>query len=271
MYRIASIKLQAAVRYGMVHGLSNVFPLFIVNEYPKSGGTWVGQMLGSALGVPFPRNCFPAFKSSIMHGHHLNSWGMNNVVIVWRDGRDMIISWYHYCLYKHRFFSEYLLRKVIRDLNIKDPQEIVSNLPRFIEYSFEGKLYPRFSWSTFVKAWIGRSDTVYVRYEDLRQDTSQELQRIFHQLTGQTLTDQRASAIVEEFSFERQSGRKPGEENKNSSLRKGIVGDWHNYFSQEACEIFDYYAGESLIQLGYEKDNSWSKKPSFIEKIDTSI
>ena len=30
----------------MVHMLSGAIPLYIVNEYPKSGGTWVGQMLG---------------------------------------------------------------------------------------------------------------------------------------------------------------------------------------------------------------------------------
>ena len=44
------------VRAGMVRLLSGVLPLYVVNEYPKSGGTWVGQMLGRALDVPFPRN-----------------------------------------------------------------------------------------------------------------------------------------------------------------------------------------------------------------------
>jgi hypothetical protein len=79
----------ALLRIGMVHMLSGAIPLYIVNEYPKSGGTWVGQMLGRALRVPFPRNRFPVLRPSIMHGHYLRPWGMKNVVVVWRDGRDV--------------------------------------------------------------------------------------------------------------------------------------------------------------------------------------
>lgn len=66
-----------------------------------------------------------------------------------------------------------------------------------------------------------------------------------------------AAKIVEEFSFVRQSGRKPGEIKINSFLRKGVVGDWQNHFSQEACEVFNYFAGNELITLGYENDTTW--------------
>ena len=106
MKNTIATKFQAAVRYGMVHGLTPVSPLYIVNEYPKSGGTWVGQMLSHALDVPFPRNCLPNFSSCVMHGHYLKPWGMKNVVIVWRDGRDMMVSWYHHCLFKYKLGNE---------------------------------------------------------------------------------------------------------------------------------------------------------------------
>ncbi len=51
------------VRAWMVHLLSCVVPLYVVNEFPKSGGTQVGQMLGRASavcsvtisGTPVPR------------------------------------------------------------------------------------------------------------------------------------------------------------------------------------------------------------------------
>ncbi len=58
----------ALLRSGMVHALSGVLPLYVVNGFPKSGGTWVSQMLGRALGVPFPRNRFPTLRPAIMHG-----------------------------------------------------------------------------------------------------------------------------------------------------------------------------------------------------------
>jgi hypothetical protein len=91
------------IRAGMVHLLSGVVPLYVVNEFPKSGGTWVGQMLGRALGVPFPRNRFPMLRSSVMHGHYLDPWGMKNVVVPWRDGRDVMVSWYHQQLIPHEY------------------------------------------------------------------------------------------------------------------------------------------------------------------------
>jgi hypothetical protein len=63
--------------------------------------------------------------------------------------------------------------------------------------------------------------------------------------------------IVEKYSFENQSKRKRGVENRKSFLRKGIAGDWKNYFNKEAREIFYHYGGNALILAGYEKDDSW--------------
>lgn len=34
--------------------LSGAIPLYTVNEFPKPGGTWIGQMLARALEVLFP-------------------------------------------------------------------------------------------------------------------------------------------------------------------------------------------------------------------------
>jgi hypothetical protein len=40
-------------------------------------------------------------------------------------------------------------------------------------------------------------------------------------------------------------------------MRKGVIGDWRNHFTEEACKVFDQFAGNELIRLGYEKDHSW--------------
>ncbi|MCA1847755.1 MAG: sulfotransferase domain-containing protein [Actinobacteria bacterium] len=92
----------------------------------------------------------------------------------------------------------------------------------------------------------------------MRRETARELRRVVLGLTGERrLGPEEATAIVEEFSFERQAGRRPGEEDRGSFLRKGVVGDWRNYFSPEAREMFDRYAGDELILLGYERDRAW--------------
>lgn len=36
-----------------------------------------------------------------------------------------------------------------------------------------------------------------------------------------------------------------------------MIGDWRNNFTQEARQVFDYYAGDELILLGYERDRDW--------------
>jgi hypothetical protein len=244
------------IRAGLVHLLSGVLPLYVVNEFPKSGGTWVGQMLGRALGVPFPRNRLPVLRTSIMHGHYLNPWGMRNVVVVWRDGRDVMVSWYHQQLIPHAW-NELQVSRSRRELPLEDYNDVYGNLPAFIEYAFTRPHSPRFSWADFVRRWHGRKDATHVRYENLRRDTAGELRRVVLGLTGERLGLEEATAIAEEFSFERQAGRRAGEEDKRSFLRKGVVGDWRNHFSREARETFDRNAGDELILLGYEKDRAW--------------
>jgi hypothetical protein len=231
-------------------------PLYVVNEFPKSGGTWVGQMLGRALDVPFPRNRFPVLGSQIMHGHYLSPRGMENVVVVWRDGRDVMVSWYHQQLIPHEYNAAQVARSR-RELRLKDYDDVRANLPLFIEYAFTRPHSPAFSWTEFVRRWHRREGVVHVRYEGLRRDTPGELRRIVAELTAKELSPRRAEAIAEEFSFERQSGRKRGEEDKKSFLRKGVVGDWRNVFTREARKVFDRYAGEELVLLGYEEDRAW--------------
>jgi hypothetical protein len=244
------------VRAGMVHLLSGVVPLYVVNEFPKSGGTWVGQMLGRALEVPFPRNRFPMLRPSIMHGHYLRPRGIKNATVVWRDGRDVMVSWYHQQLIPHQW-NRLQVARSRRELPLEDYDDVYGNLPAFIEYAFTRPHSPGFSWTDFVRRWHGRKGTVRVRYEDLRRDTAGELRRVVSELLGAELDLERASAIADEFSFERQSGRRSGEEDRKSFLRKGVVGDWRERFGPEARKVFDHFAGRELILLGYEQDRGW--------------
>ena len=250
-------KINGLSRFLLMHWLSGRLPLYIVNEYPKSGGTWLGQMLSEAFEVPFPRNRLPMLRSSIMHGHLLWSGKMKNVIVLWRDGRDVLVSQYYYSLFEHDYHNAYGVELTRRNVPFTDFENIQKNLPAFIEYTYNWNLQPGFSWTDFYRSWGSRKDVVHVKYEDLRRDTPKELQKIYQKILGRQLSLVRAKEISEKYSFERQSGRKPGQENKKSFMRKGIVGDWENNFSDEAKKCFDRYAGDTLIGLGYEKDHAW--------------
>lgn len=255
-------KANGLFRYFLAHSSTRIFPLYVVNEYPKSGGSWVGEMLSDALSVPFPRNRFPMLRSSILHGHMMQSWNMHNVICVWRDGRDVLISQYFHWLFENDRGNKHLVEKCRSDLNFTDYNNVESNLIPFMEYVYEQSRHPRFTWSEFVDKWLDCKNCVHVRYEDIRVQPVAELQRITNELTGVLLDESYAKRIVEEYSFEKLSGRKVGVVNTRSFLRKGIVGDWKNYFSHEARKQFDNYAGDSLIKLGYEDGNSWIAESS---------
>lgn len=250
------IKTEGAIRWGMVRILSGYLPLYIVTEYPKSGGSWVSQMLAGYLRVPFPRNQFPRFESCIMHGHYLYSPFLKNVFCVMRDGRDIMVSFYYHSLFKNERFNARLVQMTRKEVPFEDFDNIESNLSAFIEYKFTCKKHPRFTWSEFVNHWMDQEVAV-IKYENLLQDPVKELGSAISKVTGDKPYEKRLEEIVDRYSFKRAAKRDPGEEDKHSFLRKGIAGDWKNVFSKEAKALFNYYAGKELIRLGYEKDETW--------------
>ena len=217
----------------------------------------MGEMLSDALEIPFPRNRLPMLRSSILHSHAMHSWNMHNILIVWRDGRDVLVSQYFHSLFKNDRGNERLVDRCRGDLGFTDYDDVSKNLPKFMEYVYESRRNSRMSWTEFVNHWAGCTRCVEVKYEDLRMRPVEEMQRVVEQLSGQTISTSRMVEVVEAKSFERVSGRKAGEEDTRSFMRKGIVGDWKNYFNQESKERFHIYAGDALIRLNYEVDSTW--------------
>lgn len=214
-------------------------------------------MLSDALDIQFPRNAFPKLGNSIFHGHYLQA-NAGHKVIVWRDGRDVMVSWYYHCLFENELDNKALVDRVAQDIRFSDRSDISTNLPEFMEYTFNRQKHPNFHWAQFVRAWFGRRDgVVHTKYEVLRANTYDELNRIILELTDRDVAVEHLLSVVQEHSFENKAKRQPGRLNENSFMRKGIVGDWKNSFTREAVDVFKNYAGDELIELGYEKDYSW--------------
>jgi Sulfotransferase domain len=96
-----------------------------------------------------------------------------------------------------------------------------------------------------------------VRYEDLLERPYEEVRRLVEFLGADT-SEGAVEQAVSSASFEKLSkGRKRGQEDVTSFYRKGVAGDWKNYFSKRDKEIYKEEAGELLIRLGYEKDYDW--------------
>jgi len=256
-----AIRIDALQRLFMWHFLSGKIPLYLVTEYPKSGGSWMAQMLSAYCGIPFIRNLRPPFLSirpCVLHGHHLYSPNFKNVFVVIRDGRDVMVSAYYHLLFHNDRNPAWAVEKYRKEVPFDNYESIIANLPSFIEYmvsTYARGLF-RFSWSEFVLSWIDK-DVPIIRYEDMLHDTVGTLYRAIRGGLGEDADVNKLRRIAGQFSFENLAKRKPGEENPESFLRKGVAGDWKRKFTKKACEVFDYYAGEVLIDLGYEQDRDW--------------
>ena len=98
---------------------------------------------------------------------------------------------------------------------------------------------------------------VEVRYEDLLERPEEEVRRLLEFLRAEA-SEKTVKRCVNAASFEKLSkGRTRGQEDPTSFFRKGIAGDWSNVFTEQDKVLFKKEAGDLLIQLGYEKDDSW--------------
>ena len=259
--------LNGLIRRAMVRNVPGFGPpKVVVNECPRSGGTWIGQMLAEYLQIPFPRNRLPLRRRCIVHGHYLRGSGDNAMVIVWRDGRDVMVSHYYHALIERPFEPPRrtaMNRRRLGIADVCDVQDVERYLPRFIEYCMTGGLSRSgLTWTSFADAWKDRSDCCAVRYEAMIEDPRREMTALLRAVEPRAaIDDARLAACIEKFSFETVTGRQRGEEDSHSFVRKGIVGDWKGKFTREARQAFDHYAGRTLIDLGYEPDRSWVENP----------
>lgn len=100
-----------------------------------------------------------------------------------------------------------------------------------------------------------------LRYETLLAHPIPELASVLGFL-GVDDSDAAANAALDAASFERTTGRAPGEEDKNAFVRKGAAGDWINYFDPESLAVFDEESGNLRHELGYTDDPETEAGPN---------
>ena len=246
-----------AVRHKtFVRAFSALAPFYLVNEFPKSGGTWLAQMLSDVLNLPFRRNAPIRIERSLTHGHFLSPFGLRNVVVLWRDPRDVLVSFYYHSYFVNEHQNAGLVRLMKQHCPFDDYSDIRTNLPDFIRFLTRKPVSPSFTWPQFAQTWAGRPGTVQTSYEALRADTPSELGRIVKALTGMSLPEGLATEAAERHSFSRAKQaavRARPTAVEMSFVREGALGGWRKAFSLEAEAVLqeDGYV-EAMRGLGYE-------------------
>lgn len=277
--RTRNISLYMARKYG------KALRYKYVGGYPKSGTTWAARMTAHYMDRPYVDHGYPpyVFLDAVVHHHWHYEAALDNSIQVMRDGRDVLISLYMNVMKKHTERSQ-KFEELESQVGVKtlvnsfgyhaatrrrllrlygpgfDPWDVQKNLPRFIEAEIRKPFHPsaKIPWASYVMAWRTRAkSTVFVRYEDLLADGLKTMEETLEAFSGTSPDLPELEHTLRRYSFKRKTGREPGIEDRKSFVRKGVSGDWKNYFSREACEAFDHYAGDALIALGYERDHRW--------------
>src|SRR5215210_1953532 len=185
------------------------------------------------------------------------------VIHVIRDGRDAEVSWMH-----HRWnrSTEKGGIQVLSPEEAKRREAYLGNPrgaagPGLLD---EGELRARAAqWRETVgearregPELLG-DDYAEVRYEAMISDAPAETDRLLRFL-GAGAGEDVIRRCVEAASFEKLSGgRRPGEEDPTSPVRKGVAGDWRGAFTERDRRVFKEEAGDLLVELGYERDDGW--------------
>jgi Sulfotransferase family len=176
------------------------------------------------------------------------------IVHIIRDGRDIAVSWMYHARRHGHLHGGILSDEEIERLETHADvgmfteerlREIASrwrdNVTRAIE---DG---PRLFGENYAE----------VRYEELLERPEEEVGRLLRFLDADA-SENIVKRCVKKASFERWTrGRRQGEEDPTSLLRKGVAGDWKNVFTEGDKEVFEDEAGDLLVRLGYEKDRDW--------------
>lgn len=118
-----------------------------------------------------------------------------------------------------------------------------------------------------LQEWYEYPHALKLAYEDMLNHPFEEIKKTARHIEA-SVDDNRIRKAIEKNSFKSLSaGRKRGVENKNSFFRKGISGDWLNYFDEELVEYFkSVHNGrwnKLLVDLGYETDPDWTIGKNF--------
>lgn len=165
-----------------------------------------------------------------------------------RDLRDTIISLYFSVKVSHALLSENLIegRRQLSEMSLEEGLLQVLRTRGKVQANIQR------SWLPVCR----QGDALLIRYEDLIADEQGMFAKIMDYCKI-NVSKNKLEKIVEKSSFSSLTGRKPGEENIASHYRKGISGDWKNYFTDRVKAEFKEQFGQLLIDTGYEKDLNW--------------
>ena len=243
----------------------------LIVGYPRSGNTWLGYLLSYVLGACYqelnaPANSNPTLQKKVLglisgklkyksdygavvkthkrynfQSDSLNLSSFNKVIYIVRDPRDVAVSYF--------YFYHYNL-----PIACGKPEDALLRKPLFIKKYYWKKMILRVAqqWPLHVISWQSYQGIKLIKYESLHKNLLLTLKKLCKFLKTSPKKGLLKQAI-NHFTFKQLSGgRQAGKEQQTGFYRKGVVGDYKNYFDCPDTIIMRYYAGQQMQDLGYE-------------------
>ena len=222
-----------------------IYPTIYVTR-PQFEGTLLG---GHTPQFYYPTNGMKNFLASAFNRYYFRFRHYRfQVFVIIRDLRDILVSQYFSFLVSHPVTSKRITnyREVLSAMSKEDGFLYLLDERMPLEAQIQSSWFP-----------AGQSHEVLVlRFEELLNNEYSAFERIFAYCQI-NVERQKLQDIIVQLSFQKSTGRQPGQEDISSHLRKGVAGDWKNHFTDEMKKEFKERFGQLLIDTGYERSLEW--------------
>ena len=202
-----------------------------------------------------------------------------------RDPRDVVVSSYFSHLYSHKtnIWKELIAHRLFlesldfdeglthefttcRKQQFEDMTQWNYSNPNVLEIKFENMIKdPQTVWVSILDHLEITTETnpilsnILLLHNKLINSIAMrsQLSLIKKMYIKNGLTQKQIQTTLKNNSFENLAGNPRGLEDIQNHYRKGISGDWRNYFTDTHKHLFKEQWGELLIHLGYEQDTNW--------------
>lgn len=234
-------------------------------EFPKSGGTWLAQLLATTLEWPFLDNsALPPDNNCVLRGHNLAHGRSGRLIYMVRDPRDVYVSLYHHRIRHYRGNVSYRRAQISAMGEPLNPRSIREQFDSFLRFEQQyagrrGSSTPA-SWSTHVRSFtpsLTDPAKALVSYESLKEDTAGELARLYQELFAHELPKGLAERVAKAHDYRIRKTLQGAPRRGRSAIRVGRTGGWRDVFTRSSGQILTEHAGDMMLKYGYVQSRNW--------------